>query len=65
MSWRLKVLFDDGTEELVDEEFETMEDALRERDDWLDGYSVGRDILEEAGEDFCDNSIEDFEIWEE
>lgn len=65
MAWRLKILFDDGTEELVDEEFETEQDAQDEYDSWLDSWGAGRETLMLAGEDYCEADIEDCEIWEE
>ncbi len=65
MAWRLKILFDDGTEELVDEEFKTEQDAQDEYDSWLDSWGAGRETLMLAGEDYCEADIEDCEIWEE
>ena len=65
MAWRVRVNFDDGTEELVDEEFETREDAECEEQEWYEGWSVGRDVLEYADEEYSDADIESIEIWEE
>lgn len=65
MSWKLEILFDDGTSEVVDEDFETEEDAEEEYDLWLEGYSAGREVLELAGESYCEHNIEDCVIWED
>ena len=65
MAWRVKVNFDDGSEELVDDEFETKEDAECEEQEWYEGWSIGRDILDDAGEESSDKDIESIDIWEE
>lgn len=65
MGWRLRISFDDGSDELVDEVFETKEDALVEYDIWLDSWGAGRETLQLAGEEYSDAEIEDCDIWEE
>lgn len=65
MSWRLRINFDDGSSELIDDLFETEEDAQDEYESWLENYGAGRDVLELAGEDYSDADIIDCDIWEE
>lgn len=65
MGWRLKINFDDGMAELVDEVFDTEEDAQAEFNSWLENWNVGRETLMLAGEDYVDADIEDCDIWEE
>lgn len=65
MGYRLRIFFSDGSSELVDEVFDTKEDAEAEYDTWLDSWDAGRETLELAGEDFVDADIEDYEIFEE
>lgn len=65
MGWRLRINFDDGSDELVDDVFESEEDALAEYDSWLENWGAGRETLQLAGEDYSDADIEDCDIWEE
>ncbi len=65
MSWRVRINFDDGTSELVDEEFDTEEEAEEEYDSWLEGWGAGRDVLMLAGEEYSDKEIVDCDIWKE
>lgn len=65
MGFRLKILFSDGTEELVDDIFDTEEDAEDEYNSSIENWGAGREALELAGEDFIDADIDDCEIWEE
>ncbi len=65
MSWKLKIYFSDGSDEIVDEIFDSEEDALVEYDSWLDSWNAGRETLKLAGEDYIDANIEDCDIWEE
>lgn len=65
MGWRLRILFDDGSDELVDEIFATEEEAEAEYDSWLDSWSVGTETLMLAGEDYVDADITDCDIWQE
>ena len=65
MGWRLRINFDDGTSELVDDVFDTEEDAEREYESWLENWSAGGETLMLAGEDYSDAGIEDCDIWEE
>ncbi len=65
MGWKLKILFDDGSEDLIDEVFDSEEAAQAEYDEWLEGWSAGRDVLRLAGREYSDKNIEDCEIWEE
>lgn len=63
--FKLKILFDDGSSEIVDEDFYTKEEAEEEYQAWLDGWNEGRDVLMEAGESYSDADIEGHDIWEE
>ena len=65
MAWKLKIRFSDGSSELVDEDFETEQEARNEFDSWLDSWSTGKKTLMRAGEDYVDADIVDFEIWKE
>ena len=65
MAWKLKIYFTDGTSEIVDEDFDTEQDAENEYESWLDSWNAGRETLSLAGEDYSDADIEDCEIWEE
>lgn len=65
MGWRLRINFDDGTDELVDEVFDSKEEAQDEYDSWLENWGAGRETLMLAGEDYSDADIEDCDIWEE
>lgn len=65
MAWRLKIYFSDGSSEIIDEVFDTEEEAQEEYDSWLDSWGAGRETLELAGRDFVDADIEDCDIWEE
>lgn len=65
MDWKLKIRFSDGSSELVDEDFETEQEARNEFDSWLDSWSAGKKTLMLVGEDYVDADIVDFEIWKE
>lgn len=65
MAWKLEIFFDDGNSELVDEDFETEEDAMEEYREWIENWGAGREVLELAGEPYSDAEIIDYEIWEE
>lgn len=66
MGWRLRINFSDGSSELLDDIFETEQDAEDEYQyGWLDSWNAGRETLELAGENFCDEDIVDCDIWEE
>ena len=51
MGWRLRINFSDGSSELVDDVFDTEEDAQDEFDSWLENWGAGQETLELAGED--------------
>ena len=65
MSWRLRIFFSDGTSELVDDEFDSEEEAQEEYRSWLENWAAGRETLMLAGEDYVEADIDDCEIWEE
>ncbi len=65
MGWRLRINFDDGSDELVDDVFESKEDALAEYDSWLENWGAGRETLQLAGKEYSDADIENCDIWEE
>lgn len=60
-----QINFSDGETELVDEIFETEEDAQAEYETWLENWGTGRDVLRAAGEEYSDADIENCDIWEE
>ncbi len=65
MGWRLQINFSDGESELIDEIFDTEEDAQEVYEVWLDGWNPGKETLRLAGEDYVDADIEGCDIWEE
>ena len=65
MAWKLEIHFSDGSSELVDEDFETEQEAQDEYHSWLENWNAGRETLMLAGEDYIDADIEDCDIWEE
>lgn len=65
MAWKLEIHFSDSSSELVDEDFETEQEAQDEYDSWLENWNAGRETLMLAGEDYIDADIEDCDIWEE
>ena len=64
MGWKLKINFSDGSDELVDEVFESKEEALAEFNIWQDGWGAGKEALDLACENYNDAEIEDYDIWE-
>lgn len=64
MGYKLKIVFSDGSEYIVDEVFETEEDAMEEYDDCVSNLPAGIEALELSGEEYNDATIEDYEIWE-
>lgn len=65
MGWRLKIMFDDGSEELLDDVFDSKEAASEEYREWIENWDAGREVLQMAGENYIDADIDDCEIWEE
>ncbi len=65
MAWKLEIYFTDGTSELVDEDFNSEQEALDEYELWLDSWHAGRETLQLAGREYIEADIEDYEIWEE
>ena len=65
MSWKLKIFFSDGSDVIVDDDFETEQDAKDDYRAWLDNWDTGKETLMLAGEDYVDADIEDCIIWEE
>ncbi len=65
MGWRLQINFSDGESELLDDVFDTEQDAMDEYASWLDNWNAGRETLMLAGEDYVDADIGDCDIWEE
>lgn len=66
MGFRVIYNFSDGSsEDILDEVFETEEDAEEAAMQGASDYSQGRGYLEEAGEDYCEETIEDWDIVEE
>ena len=64
MAYRVYYNFSDGhSEDILDEVFQTeAEEAARQG---ASDYSQGGDYLREAGEDFCEEEIIDWDIVEE
>lgn len=65
MGWRLQINFNDGSSEIMDDVFESEQDAQDEYEICLESWGVGRETLMLAGEDYDDSEIEDCDIWEE
>lgn len=65
MMFRVSMNFDDGSSELLDEVFETEEDAEAEARQWASDYSQGGDYLKEAGEEYCEQKVIGWTIYEE
>lgn len=65
MGWRLRINFSDGSSELVDEIFDSEEDAIDEYESWLENFGAGQEVLELAEEEYDDLDIVDCDIWEE
>ena len=65
MSWRVRINFSDGTNELIDDVFRTKEEAQYEFENWCENYSAGGETLKLAGEDYCDADIINCDIWKE
>lgn len=65
MSYRVIFNFDDGSsEDLLDEVFDTYEEAEEAAEIAASNYSQGNDYLEEAGESYSDAEIVDWDIEE-
>ena len=64
MAYRVIFNFDDGSasEDLLEDVFETEAEADEAAAQCSSDYSQGRDYLEEAGEDYCDEEIVDWDI---
>jgi hypothetical protein len=66
MGYRVIYNFDDGSsEDILDEVFETEEEAEEAAREGVSDYSAGRDVLIEAGEKYCEQEIVDWDIVEE
>ncbi len=61
----MQINFSDGSEELLDDIFDTEEEARDEYRTWLENWGAGRETLRLAGEDFVDADIEDYIIWDD
>ena len=56
--------FDGGGEEMLDETYDTYEEAEEEALQWIADYSAGADALELAGEPYGDPDGVDYEVIE-
>lgn len=65
MGYRLKIYFTDGSEELLDDIFDTEDEAEAEYYSWLENWETGRETLMLAGEDYIAADIDGRSIWEE
>ena len=66
MGFRVYHTFSDGTtEDMLDEVFDTYEEAEEAALEGSSNYSQGRDVLELAGEDYCEEEITGWTIVEE
>ncbi len=65
MGYRVIYDFDDGSsEDILNEIFETEEEAEAAAEQGASDYSQGRDYLDEAGEDYCEEKIIGWDIEE-
>ena len=65
MGYRVIYNFDDGSsEDVLDEVFDTYEEAEEAAETGASNYSQGNDYLEEAGESYSDSDIVDWDIEE-
>lgn len=64
MSYNVRIDFDDGSDIVIDETFETEEDAESGAQQWASDYSQGGSYLREAGEEACDTTIIGWDIYE-
>ncbi|AOZ94953.1 hypothetical protein [Butyrivibrio hungatei] len=65
MAYKVIYNFSDGTtDELDGEIYETYEEAEREAAQAASDFSQGGDYLREAGEDYCEATIVDWDIIE-
>lgn len=65
MGYRVKINYDDGTDFVVEDVFDSREEAEAEGESWMENWGAGRETLELAGEDYIDADIEDFEVYKE
>ena len=65
MPWKVKLIFDDGEEEELDEEFETEEEAEEAGWQASSDFSQGGEYLALAGEQYSDAEVVEVETWEE
>lgn len=66
MKYRVYYEFDDGTtEDLLDEVFDTEEDARAAANEGMGNYSVGVETLQLGGHDYPEANIIDYYIDEE
>lgn len=66
MGYRVIYNFSDGSsEDVLNEVFSTEEEAEEAARQGASDYSQGRGYLEEAGEDYCEEEIVDWDIVEE
>ena len=65
MGFRLQINFSDGESMLIDDVFETEEDANAEYEVWLENWDAGKETLKLAGETYVEADIEDCDIFEE
>ena len=62
--YKLVILFDDGEEEVVEEWFDTPEEAEEEYLSWLENYPVGMEALRELDDEDCSSaSITGYRIY--
>lgn len=66
MGYRVFYNFSDGnSEDVLEEVFETEDEAEDAARQGASDYSQGGDYLKEAGEDYCEEEIIDWDIVEE
>ena len=65
--FRVVFHFPDGEEDVSDNEYDTMNEAICEGEDGVDGFSAGADVLALAGEEYYEGSatFEVEECWED
>lgn len=65
MGYRLKINFNNRKSILLNDVFETEEDAKAELDFWLDSWDVSKEKSMMAGKSFYYADIKDYEIFKE
>ena len=65
VGYKVRIDFDDGSDETLDEVFSSEEEAEAAAQQWASDYSQGGDYLKEAGEEYCKQEVIGWDIYEE